>query len=517
MAPVSPASPPSPPSPTSPDPSQRDAIPAGAPARPLRLLHTSDWHLGASLGNASREPEQARMLDWLADVVETRQVDAVVVAGDVFDHAQPSAEALRLYYGLLRRLARVPTLRKVVVVAGNHDSPSRMDAPREVLDALDVHVVGGLRRDEESWERCLCPIEDDHGDVLGVVAAVPFVHEFRLGVRTTAGDAASVRARFQEAVAHLYRFLAARAQARWPDAPLVATGHLTCVGARREDYHQPIHRFGRVDQVGTLDNLPAEVFDPAYDYVALGHIHRAFPVCARGPGELGHRDAEPGAEETNRVWYSGAPLAYNFGDVAVPRQVLLVEVGRRGSHMQDETGDGGDGASRAGSVVHVERVPVPTWRRLVPITGTVDEVEAALREVRWDRDAELAPLVGVTAEVDSYVPGLASRLHQVLGEAAGAMSPAAGAAPVLVEVVQRRRDVQEAAGLAEETPRLRDMQPEEVFERLCQAQGVSLDDALLGAFRQLAAEQDQGLEPGAGLAEDERSGGTPVAAEEVSR
>ena len=291
----------------------------------MRILHTSDWHLGIGTGPLSRAPDHEVFGDWLVQTVVAHQVDAVVIAGDVFDVASPSAEAQRGWYRLLTRLADTG-LPQVVVVGGNHDGASRLEAPAEVLAGWRVHVVGGLEADRA---RCLTLLRDRAGEPRAVCLAVPYVHEFRLGVRTTDTDRAAVRQQFVERFTELYKTLADLAEERWPGLPIVATGHLTM--GRPDDAPLAIHAAGGVEGV------PASVIDPRIRYLALGHLHRAGRVAPR-------------------AWYSGSPIALQPREAESPRQVLLVDL----------PDDGGE--------VAVTPLEVPPPRALLPITGSVADI-----------------------------------------------------------------------------------------------------------------------------------------------
>jgi exonuclease SbcD len=146
----------------------------------MRLLHTADWHLGCTLGqaNLSRTAEHAAFLDWLVETLREQRVDVLLVAGDIFDQTQPRADAQEIYFRFLARAAAIEGLRRIVVVGGNHDSASRMDAPDDVLKALGITVVGGYSRTTDV-ERYLVPITADDGSVPLVVVAVPYVHAWR--------------------------------------------------------------------------------------------------------------------------------------------------------------------------------------------------------------------------------------------------------------------------------------------------------------------------------------------------
>jgi exonuclease SbcD len=416
----------------------------------LRILHTADWHLGATTEGVSRDEDHARFLDWLAASLEEHRPDALIVAGDVFDQGQPPAEAQRLYYRFLHDVAR-RRVRKVVVVGGNHDSPSRLDAPREILETLDVHVVGGLQADEASWERCLCPIAGAGGGVEAVILAVPFVHEFRLGVRTSLQEPAEIARSFRERFSALYRRLCDLAAERFPGVPLVATGHLTCAGAERADAPADIH------MVGTIGGLPADIFDPRIRYVALGHIHAAHRVGG------------------SRAWYAGSPVALSAREARTPRRVLLADIDPSGGEPR------------------VEPLAVPEVRAIVEVRGPIEAVAARLRDLSWT--TPLPPLVYAAVRVERYTAS-------VEGELFRALAARGGPAPRLVEVRQELDRTDGARPEAAPAPTLRDLGPEEVFRRLCEARGTPCDEALLGAFLSLL---------GAGAAEVERA--AAVAAE----
>ena len=405
----------------------------------MRLLHTSDWHLGVSLHGVSREAEQRAFVEWLVAQLEERQVDALLLAGDIFDSLAPSTDALRLYYEALRRISDT-SVRKVVVIGGNHDSPSRLDAPREVLRALDVHVVGGLSREPESWDACLCPLPDQSGEVAAVAVAVPFVHEYRLGIRTTAAEPVEVAARFAERFRALYSDLADRARERFGDVPLVGLGHLTAAGTDRDDYPQEIH------QVGSLGGLPPSIFDERYDYVALGHIHQCRKVA-------------------ERVWYSGSPVPYSRTEGGTPRCVLQVDLG-------EET--------------TVQRVEVPLSRALVPLDDTPKKVARKLAALTWDEP--LPPLVYVTLFLDGPDPGAQRRVLEALDK-----HPEHGR-PRVVNIRESSTRTDEAKVRAEAgqaLPALSELTPRDVFRELCKVRNVQVDDALAEAFGHLLTQRDE--------------------------
>jgi exonuclease SbcD len=394
----------------------------------LKFLHTSDWHLGVTLQGAPCEQEQRRFLEWLVDTIVEQDVEVLVVAGDVFHRDQPPARALSLYYQFLARCAAMTDLVQIVVVGGNHDSPTRLDAPAEVLSALDVHVVGGISAEEQSWERCLCPVRDpETGEVDAVVVAVPYVQEAKLGIVTTSASESEIRRQYTERFSYLYRTLADMAEQRFPGASLIGSGHLTVETksskVEKGDFHEEIH------QVGTISGLSPSIFDERYDYVALGHIHRMFPI-----GD-------------SRAWYCGTPVATSQTEAST-RYVLVADTDRR----EDD-----------GSLV-VDKIKVPCWREVLQLRGSQAEISEAI--VALAPEAELVPYLFIDVELDS-----ADQMYEVRDHFDQLIKDTfeEGFRP---RIVERREHLRDPIGAAdgveggEELPSLDDLSPEDVFERL---------------------------------------------------
>jgi len=342
----------------------------------MKILHTSDWHLGVEYHGVSRAAEHGAFLTYLLDVIEARGVEALVIAGDVFDGTNPSADALSRYYGFLADLGRRGGC-TVVVVGGNHDSAARLDAPRDVLGALRTVVVGGYdtagragATDDADTPAggLLVPLTDRRGEVGAVVAAVPYLHDWRLGVRDLDAPPDAQRRALTEAFRAVYSRLADAAVAAFPGLPLLATGHLTCLsraGARPTEADAvPME----INRVGTLGAFGPDLFDTRFGHIALGHLHRAFPVDA-----------------ARRVWYSGTPV--QVGPVETPdeRRLLLVDTDR-------PTPSGG---------FEVEAIAVPVTRRLLRIAGPQDEVLARLRTLTWP-ETEQPPLLALEGTVTQF-------------------------------------------------------------------------------------------------------------------
>lgn len=338
----------------------------------MRLLHTSDWHLGHRLHGATRTQEHERFLDWLLDRLDEHRCDALLIAGDVFDAANPPTAALEQWYGFLRRArGRLPDL-DIVVIGGNHDSAARLEAPLPLLRAIDVHLVGGLGGPTAiDDERLLAPLADADGRIGAWVAAVPFLRPADLP-RVDEGDALidGVRAVYDRVLER------AREQAG-TDAAVIAMGHCYMTGTTLSELSE------RRILGGNQHALPHDLFPDWVAYGALGHLHLAQPVG---------RDS---------IRYSGSPIPLSMGERRYEHQVLLVEL---------------EGTSCTSITPLLVPRSVDFLR--VPDEGAapLDEVLSALAEldVGGADDADDRPFLEVAVRLDEPEPALRRRVEEAL-------------------------------------------------------------------------------------------------------
>lgn len=268
----------------------------------MRILHTADWHLGHVLHEQPREAEHRAFLSWLLDLLASEEVDALLVCGDVFDSANPPASAQAAWYGFLAEAAvRCPGL-QVVAVAGNHDSPARLEAPSPVLSALKVHVVGALPRDGGGLDagRIVHPLRSRRdGRVAAWVAAVPY-----LRLADVPGGDGEEPPDVVGGVRGVYsRVLDAARERREAGQALLATGHCYMQGTRLSEESE------RKVLGGNLHPLPDDLFPTDVAYAALGHLHFPQAVGKRG-----------------NVRYSGSPIPLSLGEAPYPHQVCVVDL-----------------------------------------------------------------------------------------------------------------------------------------------------------------------------------------------
>nr|WP_201577314.1 exonuclease SbcCD subunit D C-terminal domain-containing protein [Psychrobacter sp. H8-1] len=288
------------------------------PMKPLNILHTSDWHLGRRLYGRMRYDEFEAFLNWLQDAISAQKVDVLIVAGDIFDTMTPSNRAQALYYEFLGRVSK-SCCQHIVIVAGNHDSPTFLDAPSNVLKFLNVHVIGTACEDLNDE---VLVLDDADGTPHCIIAAVPYLRD-RDVRSSSAGESADskdanvikgIRAHYDEVASIAKAKQTELAEANQRYIPIIATGHLFAAGGTttEDDGVRELY-------VGSLGKISADMFDEGFDYVALGHLHV--------PQRVGGRES---------IRYSGSPIAMGFGEAKQQKQVLLVQFGEVENGFMDQ-------------------------------------------------------------------------------------------------------------------------------------------------------------------------------------
>lgn len=449
----------------------------------MRLLHTSDWHLGQSLHNFDRAYEHQCFLDWLLDTIVAQQVDALLIAGDVFDNANPSAASQHQLYRFLRQASeRAPHL-NLIVIAGNHDSPGRLEAPAPLLAAHGTRVVGNVRRGadgEIDLEQLVLPLTDRDGAVRAWCLAIPFLRpgdvprarpvaetmaEAADAVATTAettemeemtataaatvvaegtaaadADAEPAGDPYLAGIALLYRQALALAEARrQPGQAIIAMGHCHMVdGQMSNDSERRI-------VIGGTEMLPAGIFGPAIAYAALGHLHLAQAV-----GKQRH------------IRYCGSPIPLSFAEVDYQHQVLLIDVD--GDQVSAIT------PLPAPRAVPLLRVPA----KPAPLAQVLEEL-AALAPAPAEPHAQ--PLLEVRVRLDGPEPGLRARIEAAID------GKPVRLAKIETSSAARDHGQQEQAMTLDQLDQLK---PDDIFKRLyAQKFGNDAPADQLSAFAEL--------------------------------
>lgn len=280
------------------------------PVKPLTILHTSDWHLGRRLYGRLRYEEFEAFLAWLQETISAQKVDVLIVAGDIFDTMTPSNRAQALYYEFLGKVSTL-CCQHIVIVAGNHDSPTFLDAPSQVLKFLNVHVIGTACEDLND-EVLVLHASDGHPHC--IIAAVPYLRDRDVRSSSAGESADSKDANVVKGIQKHYDDVARLAKAAQEalkqkhqrHIPIIATGHLFALDSKttEDDGVRDLY-------VGNLGKISSEMFDTCFDYVALGHLHV--------PQRVG------GCEH---IRYCGSPMPMGFGEARQQKQVLLVQFGK---------------------------------------------------------------------------------------------------------------------------------------------------------------------------------------------
>jgi exonuclease SbcD len=268
----------------------------------MRILHTADWHIGQTFYQYDRTYEHQQFLNWLVGTIKERDIELLIISGDVFDVANPSATSVKLFYSFLNNAVKAQPGLQVIITAGNHDSAARLESPKPLLESSNIHIVGMIERKEDGsidYEKMIIPVKDRHGDTVLWCMAIPFL---RMGDYPAVAESASlyadgVAAMYKEA----YEYALTRKQA---GQGVIAMAHLHTLDAELSD-HDKTERV----IMGGIEFVPAKAFHEDILYTALGHIHKAQKI---------------GGKENVR--YSGSPLPMSFSEMNYKHQVIIFDI-----------------------------------------------------------------------------------------------------------------------------------------------------------------------------------------------
>lgn len=323
------------------------------PVKPFRALHTSDWHIGKKLFGHERHGEFEAFFKWLADIVRENRIDALLVAGDIFDTISPGNRARKIYYDFLHSMLHT-CCQNIIITAGNHDSPAFLDAPKDILRALRIHVVGSPAENPEDE---VLVLRDEGGEPRLIVCAAPHLRE-RDARTAEAGESMEDKdAKLRAGIAAHYEKLAREAekcrQKLGRKLPVVALGHLFAAGAKTAEGDGTRDLY-----IGSLGEVDAGIFPPLFSYVALGHIHSPQKVAG-----LDH------------IRYSGSPLPMSFGEKDRDKTLILLEF--------------------KGEKPDISEIAIPLFRPLETIEGDWPRISGRLRELGMAGLGDAGPLLEV--------------------------------------------------------------------------------------------------------------------------
>lgn len=335
----------------------------------MRILHTSDWHLGQHFIGRSRANEHRAFLSWLVAQVNSQHIDAIIVAGDIFDTATPPSYARELYNQFIVELQ--PSGCQLILLAGNHDAAAVLNESKNLLHYLNTQVVASS---SEVISEQLIVLHNQQQQPAALLCAVPFIRARDVLQSQSGQSARDKQQNLQQAITQHYQQLYAAAlqyNAGQPlPLPIIMTGHLTTVGVSTSESVRDIY-------IGTLDAFPTSAFPPA-DYIALGHIHQSQQLKA-----------------STDIRYSGSPIALSFDEATQQKQLWLIEF--------------------AGATKTVSALPVPCFQPLCSIQTSLSDIPAKLASaLQHLPDGDTLWLELVISETDAYLNDLQQRVEQLL-------------------------------------------------------------------------------------------------------
>ncbi|ASQ90783.1 exonuclease sbcCD subunit D [Prosthecochloris sp. GSB1] len=434
----------------------------------MKILHTSDWHLGRSLYGRKRYEEFAAFLDWLVGIIEDEGIDVLLVAGDVFDSSTPGNRAQELYYRFLCRVAN-SCCRHVVVIAGNHDSPSFLNAPKELLRALNVHVIGAVTEnpedevlviDDSGFENADSAEESRQMDIFeskiknqksSIICAVPYLRD--RDVRTvepgeTIDDknrklVEGIKEHYARVVEiaeqkrdELLKRQAVRTQKsaikNQPSAiPIIAMGHLFTAGGRTVEGDGVRELY-----VGSLAHVGKEIFPSSIDYLALGHLHV--------------HQAVGGAEH---IRYSGSPIPMGYGEANQQKSVVIADFGCEKSNSHSKI---------INQKSKITLLPIPCFQPLERIVGSLEDIQARLEELK-------------RAESRAWLE-IEYTGREVIGNLRDLLDESLAGTAMEVRRIRNRRLMERVMSTIGEDEALDDLDAQEVFTRCLDAFDVPQEE-----------------------------------------
>lgn len=262
----------------------------------MKILHTSDWHLGHTLYNYDRSREQQAFLEQLTRIVAQEEPDAMVVSGDIYHYSTPSATTQKMYTDGMLEIHKACPKMTIVVTAGNHDSSSKLEIDSNLWNHFGVKVVGNIERNKEevNLEKHIVEVKDKEEALKGYIIAVPHIYPQNFPMLDTDTPREERQARFFQALMDEVEKLNTDA------LPVVLMAHLSIEGSDRT---------GHDETAGGIEYVPISSMGTGYDYLALGHIH--CPQNIKGSGQ--------------RARYCGTPLPVSF-DETYPHSISIVEI-----------------------------------------------------------------------------------------------------------------------------------------------------------------------------------------------
>jgi len=411
----------------------------------MKILHTADWHIGQLFHEYDRTYEHQQFLDWLVETLQKERIDVLLISGDVFDLSNPAAASVKIFYTFLIQAIKSNPNLQIIITAGNHDSATRLESPKPLLESSNIHIIGLVERNEKSkidYDNLIVPIRDSTGVIKVWCMAIPFL---RMGDYPAIADCTNP---YTEGVAALYKEVYEHTFSKRQDGQvIIAMGHLHTYNAEVTDLDKTERLI-----MGGVECISATAFHEDIKYVALGHIHKAQRI---------------GGKE--HIRYSGSPIPMSFSELNYKHQVLVFEIK-------------GENISNLRSV----EVPLSVTLQRLPLTHMpLSEVLSVLQQLPVaDAEQELAPYLEVRVLLEGPEPALRHKIETVLT-----------GKKVRLAKIDVRYPFSTASG---DTPelitqdKLHELQPLDVFIRIYQSKyRTPVPEEMLQLFNKVAQDVNQ--------------------------
>ena len=398
----------------------------------IKILHTSDWHIGKELHKVELTEDMDRFFTWLIDFIRDNDVDVLLMSGDLFDQANPTQLDMKQYYAFLEKM--IPLECRIVLTGGNHDSPAVLNAPKDLLQLLKIDVVGGA---PEKVEELFVEYQKDDESV--VIAAVPFLRDRDIR-KSVAGETYNDKIeQIRDGLKTYFENVNAHYKANYEGLPFVIMGHLYAQGAAVSDSERDI-------QIGNQAGVDSSIFGDQANYVALGHIHK--------PQEVGHPN----------IRYSGSPIPMSFSEKSDQKEIVLLEF-------------------EAGTMTQT-RYDIPMSRKLVLFEDTLDLVRQKI--AAYTTDSPLTDLAEIIVREKEFSLSTMEGLEELRTEM---NVPGLKIVKSKVEFENMQKGL---STLLSTGTLLSELEPEELFKkRLALEPNVDNEDELLNAFREIMEQLGQ--------------------------
>ena len=381
----------------------------------MKILHTADWHLGHRLHEHSQFEEQMLFLNWIEKYIADEKIDVLLISGDIFDTNAPSNQSMEMYYNFLVKL-KTTSCQSIIITGGNHDSPGTLNAPKSILNALSIKVVGKAAENIEDEV-----FEIEVGDEKIIIGAVPFLRDGDIRKAVAGESFDELTDKYKKALINHYAASAAQCQSiNTSNAPVIAMGHLFATGGSVSESEQNIY-------VGTLGHIGAGDFPTYFDYIALGHLHR--------PQVIGGND---------KVRYSGSPNILSFSEIKYDKKVIVLTI------ENNEISD-------------IKDAIVPRFRNFYKLEGTVADCIDQFPIV-ISNEYELTPWVEISLNeehtINTYELKVAAENYSF---------------EILKTALKNQRRHKGIEELLAETKSIKELLPTDVFKLKCKEMGFDLE------------------------------------------